>query len=223
MLTSWTTGRIPKSSGRSCGAHAAGTPDASTTATSPACSHPGGAPAAGPSPTCGGIDATMASMDLSEYVDALRTSLTQAAAAAGEQARETARLLADTMEPAVRLTVTNALSDMAAEVTAAFDGGLVDIRVRGRDPGVVVAPPAPHEPVEEPVPEDDEGDDDGTVARISLRLPEQLKARAADAAAASGVSLNAWLVRAVSGALRAPSTPPSSGRGPRRISGFARS
>jgi hypothetical protein len=161
-------------------------------------------------------------MDLSEYVDALRSSLTSAAAAAGEQARETARLLADTMEPAIRLTVTNALSDMAAEVTAALEGGLVDIRLRGRDPEVVVVPPAHHEPVEEPLPDEEEGDD-GSVARISLRLPEQLKTRAEAAAAASGISLNAWLVRAVSTAVRAPSTPPSSGRGPRRISGFARS
>jgi hypothetical protein len=161
-------------------------------------------------------------MDLSEYVDALRTSLTQAAAAAGEQARETARLLADTMEPAVRLTVTNALSDMAAEVTAALDGGLVDIRVRGRDPEVVVVPPVPHAPAEEPG-TDDDVDDEGSVARISLRLPEPLKARAEAAAAASGISLNAWLVRAISSAVRAPSTPPSSGRGPRRLSGFARS
>ena len=161
--------------------------------------------------------------DTPEYVDALRTSLTSAAAAAGDQARETARLLADTMEPAVRLTVTHALSDMAAEVTAALEGGLVDIRLRGRDPEVVVVPPVHHEPVEEPLPDEEEGDDDGSVARISLRLPEQLKTRAEAAAAASGVSLNAWLVRAVSAAVRAPSTPPSSGRGPRRISGFARS
>jgi hypothetical protein len=164
----------------------------------------------------------MASMDLSDYVDALRTALTQAAAAGGEQARETARLLADTMEPAVRLTVIDALSDMAAEVTAALDGGLVDIRVRGRDPEVVVVLPVAHEPAEEPEPEEEDGDD-GSVARISLRLPEQLKSRAEAAAAASGVSLNAWLVRAVSAAVRGPSTPPSSGRGPRRISGFARS
>jgi hypothetical protein len=165
----------------------------------------------------------MASMDLSDYVEALSGALTTAAAAAGDQARETARLLADTMEPAVRLTVTNALSDMAAEVTAALEGGLVDIRVRGRDPEVVVVPPVPHEPVEEPAADDEDVDDDGSVARISLRLPEPLKARAEAAAAASGVSLNAWLVRAVSSAVRAPAPPPSSGRGPRRITGFARS
>ena len=168
----------------------------------------------------------MASMDLSDYVDALRDSLTTAAAAAGEQARETARLLADTMEPAVRLAVIDALSAMAAEVTAALDGDVVDIRVRGRDPEVVVSP-APHAEAEEPPApgkdDDDLGDDDGSVARISLRLPDALKTRAERAAAAEGQSLNAWLVRAAAAALREPRTPPTGGRGPRRYSGFARS
>ena len=167
----------------------------------------------------------MAAMDLSDYVEALRHSLTTAAAAGGEQARETARLLAETMEPAVRLAVIDALSAMAAEVTTALEGVLVDIRVRGRDPEVVVVP-APHEPADdvpagEPV--DDDLDDDGAVARISLRLPDALKTRAERAAAASGLSLNAWLVRAVTDAVRDPRPTSPSGRGPRRYSGFARS
>jgi HicB family len=165
----------------------------------------------------------MASMDLSDYVDALRDALTAAAAAGGEQARETARLLADTMEPAVRLAVIDALSAMAAEVTAALDGDLVDIRVRGRDPEVVVVQAPPQESAEEPAPEEDDVPDDGSLARISLRLPEQLKIRAEAAAAASGTSLNAWLVRAVAAGLRGPATPPPTGRGGRRYSGFARS
>src|SRR4051812_45858367 len=168
----------------------------------------------------------MASMDLSDYIDALRGSLTTAAAAAGEQARETARLLADTMEPAVRLAVIDALSAMAAEVTAALDGEVVDIRLRGGDPEVVVSP-APHGHAEEPpAPGEDDGDlgdDDGSVARISLRLPDALKTRAERAAAAEGLSLNAWLVRAVAAGLREPRTPQQPGRGPRRYSGFARS
>jgi hypothetical protein len=162
-------------------------------------------------------------MDLTEYVEALRRSLATAAAAGGEQARETARLLSDTIEPAVRLTVTDALAAMAAEVTAALDGSaMVDIRVRGRDPEVVVVPAehaAPDEPRDEPLP------DDGSTVRISLRLPDGLKSRAEAAATASGTSLNTWLVRAVTAALRqpAPSPLPSSGRGPRRYTGFARS
>jgi hypothetical protein len=160
-------------------------------------------------------------LDLTEYVDALRAHLTAAAATGTEQTRETARLLSDTMEPAVRLAVTDALAAMAAEVTAAWDGGLVDIRLRGRDPEVVVvhadepAPPPPKEPAA--------AEDDGSTARISLRLPDSLKTRAEEAAAASGVSLNAWLVRAVAAGLREPTEPPRSGRGPRRYSGFARS
>jgi hypothetical protein len=168
----------------------------------------------------------MASMDLSDYVDALRGSLTTAAAAAGDQARETARLLADTMEPAVRLAVIDALSAMAAEVTAALDGDVVDIRVRGRDPEVVVIPAQHAEAAEPPSDGADEGEDtedDGSVARISLRLTDALKTRAERAAAAEGLSLNAWLVRAVALGLREPRTPPPAGRGPRRYSGFARS
>ena len=167
----------------------------------------------------------MASMDLSDYVDALRRSLTTAAAAGTEQTRETARLLGDTIEPAVRLAVTDALSAMAAEITAAWDGGLVDIRLRGRDPEVVIVPapdPEPAEPAEDPAGEGDV-DDDGSMARISLRLPESVKSRAEAAAAAAGISLNAWLVRAVAAGLREPTDPPRSGRGPRRYSGFARS
>ncbi|TFV86866.1 toxin-antitoxin system HicB family antitoxin [Blastococcus sp. CT_GayMR16] len=165
-------------------------------------------------------------MDLSDYVDALRGSLTTAAAAGGPQAQETARLLADTMEPAVRLALIDALSALAAEVTAALDGPLVDIRLRGRDPEVVVVP-AEHDPGRHPTtgaspdPADDAADD-GSTARISLRLPDGLKARAEAAAATAGSSLNTWLIRAVTAAVREPAPPPS-GRGPRRYTGFARS
>src|SRR4051794_41846752 len=77
-------------------------------------------------------------MDLTAYVDALRNSLRTAAAAGGDQAQETARLLAEAMEPAVRLAVLDALSAMAAEVTAALDGDVVEIRLRGGEPEVVV-------------------------------------------------------------------------------------
>ena len=160
-------------------------------------------------------------MDLTEYVEALRRSLATAAAAGGDQARETARLLSDTMEPAVRLTVTDALAAMAAEVTAALDGAaMVDIRVRGREPEVVVVPaehPVADEPHEEPLA------DDGSTARISLRLPDGLKSRAEAAATIAGMSLNTWLARAVTAALGERSSPPPSGRGPRRYTGFARS
>jgi hypothetical protein len=159
----------------------------------------------------------MARLDLTPSVDALRASLTAMAAAGTGETREAARLLAAGMEPAVRLVLLEALSTMAAQVTAAWDGGLVDVRLRAGEPEVVVVPDAA------PAPEAPTADDDpeSAVARISLRLPEALKARAERAAAAGGTSLNTWLVRAVAAALHAPGPAPI--RGPRRLSGFARS
>jgi len=161
-------------------------------------------------------------MDLTPYVESLRRSLTTAASAGDDRTLETAGLLADALEPAVRLAVLDALAVMAAEVTTALDGDAVEIRLRGRDPEVVVTR-AVHPEAEIAPPADDLGDDGGT-ARISLRLPDALKARAEAAAGVTGASLNTWLVRAVSAALREPSRPDrASGRGPHRYTGFARS
>ena len=172
----------------------------------------------------------MAAMDLTDYVDALRGSLTTAAAAGGAQAQETARLLADTMEPAVRLALIDALSAMAAEVTATLDGPLVDIRVRGGIPRWSSSRPSTNRS-RRPRPSRPRGADEGSTVRISLRLPEGLKGRAEAAAATAGTSLNTWLVRAVAGALHTPPPlpplppvpPVPPGRGPRRYTGFARS
>jgi hypothetical protein len=43
--------------------------------------------------------------------------------------------------------------------------------------------------------------DTGDISRITLRLVEQIKGQAEQAAAAQGVSLNAWVAQAVQGAL----------------------
>ena len=45
------------------------------------------------------------------------------------------------------------------------------------------------------------GVDTGDISRITLRLVEQIKGQAEQAAASQGVSLNAWLAQAVQGAL----------------------
>ena len=63
------------------------------------------------------------------------------------------------------------------------------------------ASPWPHARAPTPVPEPDEG-----TSRISFRLPESLKSRVEDAAAADGLSVNAWLVRAVTQTLDGPRT-----------------
>ncbi|MFE6054315.1 toxin-antitoxin system HicB family antitoxin [Kitasatospora sp. NPDC056446] len=161
-------------------------------------------------------------MDLTPYVENLRNELAVAAAAGGDEARALADRLTLPLESAVRLTLLNALSAAMGEVTRDLAPGSVDVRLRGLDPEfVVTAPPGsegfhgdlpPVPPVAPlvgavapPVPSVvppvvSESDESGT-ARINLRLPAHLKARAEEAAGQEGLSLNAWLVRAVAGAL----------------------
>lgn len=148
-------------------------------------------------------------MDLTPYIDTLRRELAVAAEAGGDEARELAERLTAPLESATRLTMLNVLSAAMDEITRELAPGSVDVRLRGLDPDFVVtlpptdggAPAEPAEPVEPlktPVPAD--GDEGGT-ARVNLRLPAHLKARAEEVAGREGLSVNAWLVRAVSAAV----------------------
>lgn len=148
-------------------------------------------------------------MDLTPYVDTLRRELAVAAEAGGEEARELAERLTAPLESATRLTMLNVLSAAMDEITRDLAPGSVDVRLRGLDPDFVVTPPpnygdaptepaAPVETFKASAPVD--GDEGGT-ARVNLRLPAHLKARAEEAASREGLSVNAWLVRAVSAAV----------------------
>ncbi|QXE32997.1 hypothetical protein KQY30_00480 [Streptomyces sp. GMY02] len=155
-------------------------------------------------------------MDLTPYVGNLRHELAVAADAGGDEARALAERLTAPLESAARLTLLNALSAAMEEVTRELAPGSVDVRLRGLDPEFVVTPPPVPEPYDEvphgatvapasapapvPVPAAPDGDEGG-MARINFRLPAHLKARVEDAAGHEGLSVNAWLVRAVATAL----------------------
>ncbi len=148
-------------------------------------------------------------MELTPYVDRLRADLAAVAETAGPEARSTAERLVLSLDSAVRMAMLEALSDAAAEITAELPGGAVEVRMKGRDPQLVVSAavagesPA-HEPVESPDPgtDQDGGDDDGVVARITVRIPESLKSRAEELASGRGQSLNSWIVQALRVATR---------------------
>jgi len=144
-------------------------------------------------------------MDLTPHVDNLRRELATAAEAVGEDARALAERLTTQVESAARLTLLEALSAAAAEITRDLAPGSVDVRLRGRDPEfVVTAPPAePPAPgaADAPLPPPPAADDDSAMTRVNLRLPEHLKQRVEEAAGRAGTSVNAWLVRAASAAL----------------------
>lgn len=152
-------------------------------------------------------------MDLTSYVNNLgREFATLAEAGGGDEARALVERLTGSLESAIRMTLLDALSAAADEITRDLAPGSVDVRLRGRDPSfVVTAPPA--EPLgltaEDTRATVDGAPDselltaeDGPAARINVRLPEQLKAAIEEAAAREGRSVNAWLVRAAATALQ---------------------
>ena len=144
-------------------------------------------------------------MDLTPFVDQLRRELVIAAEAGGEDARALAERLAAPLESSVRLALLSALSVAAEELTGQLAPGSVDVRLRGGDVGFAVTPPpaaVPDQPEQAPPPPDPAPADgeEGNTIRITLRLPEHLKARVEDAAAGAGSSVNTWLVRAVASA-----------------------
>jgi hypothetical protein len=145
-------------------------------------------------------------VDFSPYVEQFRRELVAAAAVGGDEARALAERLTAPMEASLRLALLSALSTAAEEITSQLAPGAVDVRLRGGDLGFVVTPapnpelPAEREPDPAPAPAPS-GDEEAATARITLRLPEQLKSRIEDAAGREGFSVNTWLVRAVSQAL----------------------
>jgi uncharacterized protein (DUF1778 family) len=152
-------------------------------------------------------------MDLSTYVTRLREDLASAAAAGDEQTQRTGALLGAAIEPAARLALMNALADLAAEVTEALGDRVVEVRLDGRDVRVAVS--SADAPTDAPEPETADspfagfggrgfagfGGDAGDISRVTLRLVEQIKNQAEQAAANQGMSLNSWVAQAVQGAL----------------------
>jgi hypothetical protein len=157
-------------------------------------------------------------MELDRHVDTLREQLAVAAEAGGEEARTLAQRLTAPLDSAVRLMLLDVLTAAAAEITRELAPGSVDLRLRGGDPEFVVtaAPADPAGAAADSVgdtlnagkawaasgsPPASAGTGEGGMSRVNLRLPDQLKSRVEQAADREGLSINAWLVRAVAAAV----------------------
>lgn len=138
-------------------------------------------------------------MELARYVNDLQRQLVDAAANGTDETRVAAERLASALDAATRLVLLDALSAAAAEITRDLAPGSVDLRLRGREVEFVVSAQVA-EAVADEAPAVQL--DDASTSRTTLRLPDALKARVDDAAAADGLSVNTWLVRAVAAALQ---------------------
>lgn len=156
-------------------------------------------------------------MDLTPHLDAIRADLGSILGTDDETAEAMDRM-ARPLEASLQLRLLDLLGDGALELTEQLPTGHAEVRVSGRDAGLVYVG-AP-EAAESPVPP---SPDDGGTARLTLRIPDAMKLAVEEAADAQGTSVNAWLVSAIRAALdKARSTAPRRGAGS-RITGYATS
>jgi hypothetical protein len=152
-------------------------------------------------------------MNVDVHLLALTRQLADAAALGGDEMVELAERLALPLQSAARLVLQDALSEAMQEVTLELAPGSAEMRLRGRDIDFVVTRPSGSPAA---VDGDDvamassAGADDGAseppseagTARISFRPPDWLKAQIEAAAEREGLSVNAFLVRTLTAALR---------------------
>src|SRR5437764_14372757 len=127
-------------------------------------------------------------MNVAAYVEALQQDLANVAGIGDEAVAEAARRISAALESSLRLRLMDALGEAAAELTNQLPDGHVEVRVTGGEPALVYVP----EPGAPPP--------SGLVdlsARITLRLPETLKALVDGAAQEAGVSADTLLLQQI--------------------------
>jgi Arc-like DNA binding domain len=146
-------------------------------------------------------------MELSPYIESVRAGVVNASSLADEQTQHVAQRLGTAIESSTRLALIQALSDAAGTISAELAPSSVELRMVGHDPEFVVSlqttesEPTLLMPEPESASEETAEAEDEPVARITLRLPQSVKARVDEVASSEGISTNAWLIRAVMDAL----------------------
>ena len=149
-------------------------------------------------------------MQLGPHVEALQRDLAAIAAVGDATTAAAARRLSQALAASAGLRLLDVLSEAALELSGQLPTGHIEVRLAGQDPTLVYVEREPAAPPAE----------DAAAARITLRLPEGLKASIEAAAAREGLSVNTWLVRALT---RAVSGAPAGPRVGSRLTGFGRS
>jgi hypothetical protein len=152
-------------------------------------------------------------MDLTPHLEAIRGDLESSLGSDDSLAAALERM-ARPLEASLHLRLLDVLGDAALELTEQLSGGHAEVRVSGKDASLIYVG-APDTPVPPP-------DDDGTTARVTLRMPDALKATLEEAAETIGVSVNALLVQSAQTAVGRMTEEKKRPAG-NRISGYAHS
>lgn len=142
-------------------------------------------------------------MNIDKHLESVRDGVQHAAALADDRTRQVAEQLGTALEPTIRLTLVQALAEAATEISARTAPTTVALRLDGDQPVFDVSTPGTDhlDDTEDDLGgEDDQLEldaDDAATARVSLRIPQSLKDRVDQVAAAQGVSTNVWITQAL--------------------------
>jgi HicB-like protein involved in pilus formation len=129
-------------------------------------------------------------MQLESHIQAIQQELAATGALGDEAAAEAARRIGEALASTLHLHLLDILGEAALEITGQIEPGRVEVRLAGRDPELVV--------ITDETPDTSQfGFGEESSGRITLRLPESLKAGIEAAADREGISTNAWLVRTI--------------------------
>ncbi len=125
-------------------------------------------------------------MKMSKFIDLLSADLQALGKLGGSDLEAAVSRLIPTLTPVLRGRLLEALTEIAGEMKDQIPGSRVEARLDGDEVELVYL--------------QDEGVNRETPselnARITLRLPEDLKSRIESAAVKEGISLNSWLLKA---------------------------
>lgn len=150
-------------------------------------------------------------METARFIAALERDLAAVAAVGDDETAAAAERLIQALRGSAGMRLMETLGEAALEISDQLPEGHVEVRLAGPDPQLVYVGAEPVERADVPA-------EDGLAARITLRLYDSLKRELEAAAAREGMSLNAWLVRALSRSVASPA-PRSRGN---RLTGYGR-
>lgn len=141
-------------------------------------------------------------------IEAVRRRLDELVALGGDEVAEAGARIGSALEDGLRIALLDLLAGVATELSAQLDDAHVEVRI-GADPPVVVV----HDVGPAATPSEDHS------ARLTLRLPPELKDRIVERAERDGSSVNAWVVQSLQRSTERPGPRPTG----RRLQGRASS
>jgi hypothetical protein len=155
-------------------------------------------------------------MKMSLVIEGLRSDVVAVGELGNDAVAQVAERIAEVLARSAQSRILDLLSDVAAELSAELPEGRVEIRLVGDDVEFAYVDEHPAGGRDE-----ESGGGADLSSRITLRLPEQLKARVEASAQSDGISVNGWILRVLERGTSAFSS--RSGRGGSRLHGYGTS